>query len=118
MKKYRPSNGTEGCYFTSHWCDICAKDDFDPDADDSKGCPILLKTLMMETDCKDYPEEWVCEDDGSNPRCTAYRHEEYRQEEEDKRTLEELDRKWKWCIDNIPRKEEPCPNVVSNSKTL
>jgi len=104
MKPYRPSNGTEGSYFTSHWCDVCAKDNFDEDVDDS-GCPILLKTLMMEVDCKDYPEEWVCEDDGSKPKCTAFRHEEYRQQVEkalEVKRLDEAETEWEeLCHSNM-----------------
>lgn len=58
--KYRPSNGSEGEWFRSLWCDRCIKDQFD------KPCSILSRSLTRP----DYPTQWVEDDDG--PRCTAF----------------------------------------------
>lgn len=61
---YRPSNGSEGEWFMSRWCDRCVKDT------NSRPCRILGRTLAFEIGDKHYPREWVQDDDG--PRCTAF----------------------------------------------
>lgn len=63
-KSYRPSNGSEGLYFTAEFCERCTKY-----ADG--GCPILLNTLLYEKNEPEYPGEWVYDDSG-NPTCTAF----------------------------------------------
>lgn len=63
-KPYRPSNGDEGLWFTSQWCDRCVKDT------KSKPCRIIARTMALDIDHKDYPREWVEDDDG--PRCTVF----------------------------------------------
>lgn len=69
MPKYRPSNGTEGEMFMSDWCARCTKDK------PPHGCQIIALTMALEVDHPDYPAEWVEDDDGSNPRCTAFEAE-------------------------------------------
>ncbi len=65
---YRPSNGSEGEWFMSQWCDRCVKDT------PSRPCRILGRTMVFDTRDKEYPHEWV-HDAGQwpgNPRCTAF----------------------------------------------
>lgn len=63
-ERYRPSNGTEGERFMARWCEKCVKDT------PSKPCRIIALTMSLGIDHKDYPPEWVEDDDG--PRCTAF----------------------------------------------
>lgn len=63
-EKYRPSNGTEGDWFMSQFCDRCAKDT------EASPCPIIAATMALDVDDPDYPEEWI--EDDSGPRCTAF----------------------------------------------
>lgn len=53
---YRPSNGTEGDVFMSHWCFRCIKE---------SGCTILMGAMAGKN-----PKQWVREDDG--PKCTSF----------------------------------------------
>ena len=62
--KYRPTNGSEGEWFMSLWCERCIKDR------PSKPCSILGRALGMDIDDAGYPAEWV--EDGDGPRCTAF----------------------------------------------
>ena len=69
---YRPSNGTEGEWFASKFCNKCEgerkwrESEVDP-------CHILVNTFAFTIDHPDYPKEWI-EDEGG-PRCTAFREE-------------------------------------------
>lgn len=64
---YRPSNGSEGMDFMARFCDRCTKDrDYD------NPCEILGRTLGLMTQDPNYPREWIQDDDGANPRCTAF----------------------------------------------
>ncbi len=68
---YRPSSGTEGAWFTNHWCCNCKADTaFWAGTGDS--CPIAAATMAFEKSEPGYPPEWVSEPDGSYPRCTAF----------------------------------------------
>lgn len=69
MKKYRPSNGTEGMRFTEHFCDRCKNQH--PDPNSSKQCMILCKTMCYDLNDKEYPEEWTYDEEGF-PTCTAW----------------------------------------------
>jgi len=62
MKPYRPGNGTEGDFFMAAHCDSCGK---------QPTCKIPMLTMTFDEDEIGYPPEWVEDDDGSNPRCTA-----------------------------------------------
>lgn len=62
--RYRPSNGSEGDWFMSQWCDRCIKDR------PSRPCPIVSNAMGLDIDHADYPAEWVQTADG--PRCTAF----------------------------------------------
>jgi len=68
-KPYRPSNGSEGEWFQSEFCEKCERDRYE-----SKPCRILGRTMAFDIDDKQYPREWV-RDAGEwpgNPRCTAF----------------------------------------------
>lgn len=69
MKKYRPSNGTEGCHFIEKHCMNCLN--CDPNPEGKKQCKILMRTMLYNVDDKRYPSEWVYLDD--KPTCTEYK---------------------------------------------
>lgn len=69
-KKYQPSNGTEGCGFMEVFCERCTKNR--PNAKNG-GCGRLCRAMAYDIDHEKYPSEWVVDDDGRNPRCTAFR---------------------------------------------
>jgi hypothetical protein len=74
IKRYRPSNGTEGMIFEEKWCVHCERDKAiwgNPDDPDwGGGCRILADILGLETTDPDYPDQWrYCLD---TPVCTAF----------------------------------------------
>lgn len=77
---YRPSNGTEGHIFMSHFCFRCARDaKFQETQAAEDGCPIIAAAFMYSRDDPKYPSEWVQGDGGlviyqGGPavRCTAF----------------------------------------------
>lgn len=72
-KPYRPSNGSEGIDWDDQWCSHCSRDAaFREDPDQNDGCPIYALTFALDINHPDYPKEWIEDDDGSNPRCTAF----------------------------------------------
>lgn len=66
---YRPSNGTEGDWFTTKFCFQCSRGHLDDD-EEGEPCPILGRTYAYDVDHAECPEEWV--DDEHGPRCTAF----------------------------------------------
>jgi hypothetical protein len=62
---YRPSNGSEGEWFRSMFCDRCA-------LDKNEDCEILAKTFYLDVDDPEYPKEWVADEKYENPTCTAF----------------------------------------------
>lgn len=69
MKKYRPSSGTEGIWFTDKFCDHCIHQH--PDPDNPKQCNILMRTMCYDVNEKEYPEEWTY-NESNKPTCTAH----------------------------------------------
>jgi hypothetical protein len=67
MKKYRPSNGTEGECFMAKFCAHCKNDDEENDV----FCDIIASTMAFAVDEPGYPEEWQYDCDGK-PTCTAF----------------------------------------------
>jgi len=63
VKKFRPSNGTQGAAFLEDWCATCERDI-------SSDCQILADSLMYDVDDEKYPVEWCYQ--GNAPVCTAY----------------------------------------------
>ena len=71
---YRPSNGSEGEWFENRFCGQCEKDRAWREREEC-GCDILGNALAFDIGEEGYPPEWVADDDGSNPRCTAFEPE-------------------------------------------
>lgn len=72
---YRPSNGSEGNWFMSRWCERCERERaYRDDPDHSEGCNILTWTFAVGVDDPSYPKEWR-EDGPEGPRCTAFQPE-------------------------------------------
>ena len=71
MKPYKPSNGTEGIIFQEQFCDRCLHNQ-DIDDECGVGCPILIATFFASIGAPSYPNQWVEDDNGSNPRCLAH----------------------------------------------
>lgn len=69
MKPYRPSNGSEGMWFTDKYCMKCLH--CDPNPDGAKQCMILCNTMVYDTNDKEYPKEWIY-DENDQPKCTKY----------------------------------------------
>ncbi len=69
MKKYQPSNGTEGMGFMETFCDKCLNQH--PDPNSPKQCMIIMRTMLYNTRDKEYPEEWTYDENGK-PICTAF----------------------------------------------
>ncbi len=71
MKKYQPSNGTEGTAFIEDNCMRC--EHCDPNPEGEKQCEILARALGFDVNDKDYPEEWQYHTELKKPICTAYK---------------------------------------------
>jgi hypothetical protein len=56
---YRPANGTEGYSFIEEFCVRCWYDR-------NEDCPILAASFIHQV------KEWICEEDGSDSRCTQF----------------------------------------------
>jgi hypothetical protein len=70
MKKYKPSNGTEGELFINRHCANCVHENSFRKEDGKKFCGILSATLTHEVNDKKYPTEWQYIDD--KPTCTKF----------------------------------------------
>lgn len=70
MKKYCPSNGTEGMWFTGKFCDNCIHDNPDYNAKAPR-CEILTLTMILDVTDKDYPKEWIYNEE-NKPTCTKF----------------------------------------------
>lgn len=69
MKRYCPSNGTEGMWFTGKFCDNCINQH--PDPENPKQCDILMRSMFYGVNDKKFPEEWIY-DENNKPTCTAW----------------------------------------------
>jgi len=96
IKKYRPSNGTEGCGFIESFCDNCLNQH--PDPDNPKQCMILCRSLCHDVHEKEYPEEWTYDEKGE-PTCTAFV-------------------KWDWGKDDDGNWKEPPPPPFDDPNQL
>lgn len=90
-RRYQPSNGTEGMWFTGEWCDRCRHDEAARKGRPEDGCKILAHTMCLDYNDPDYPSEWRYDEDGI-PQCTAFEREltadEKAQEAERKRVAD------------------------------
>lgn len=75
MKKYQPSNGTEGMIFMEHFCENCIHEKYlqDPEKfDDEKDkCRILSNSMIYSVNDPEYPIEWTY-DENDKPTCTNW----------------------------------------------
>ena len=69
MRKYQPSNGTEGSFFIEEYCMNCLH--CDPDPSGKKQCEILCATMVYDIKDKEYPMEWIY-DENDSPCCTKW----------------------------------------------
>ena len=73
IKPYQPSNGTEGDYFEAEFCCRCQREaKFWRTQAAEDACDIHCRAIWSTPGDPDYPAEWIEDDDGSNPRCTAF----------------------------------------------
>lgn len=77
IKLYKPSSGTEGEAFISHWCANCKRDSvcngsvqYDEAGDDDY-CQIIAATMSLDVSDPIYPKEWHYDTDGA-PVCSAF----------------------------------------------
>ena len=70
MRPYRPSNGSEGEWFTDKFCDQCLKDK-EWREKEKNPCDILGRSMAFNTREEQYPKEWIYGENGS-PTCTAF----------------------------------------------
>jgi hypothetical protein len=77
IRKFRPSNATQGDAFFSNWCRHCQCDKAMregvaiDDCDDNERCDIIPLTLWYHADDPEYPGEWRYDANG-NPICSAF----------------------------------------------
>ena len=69
MIKYRPSNGTEGEWFHSNFCDQCLHDREYREKQEN-GCELICFAMAFDTKDPEYPKEWI--EDENGPRCTKF----------------------------------------------
>ena len=67
-KLYRPSNGSEGSWFESKFCDRCQNKDYES----QQYCVIHDGALLFGTKDPEYPVEW-CYSENGNPICTEFK---------------------------------------------
>lgn len=70
MRKYRPSNGTEGMGFIECYCMNCVYENPHPDA--KPKCDILSRSFLYGIKDEKYPEEWQY-NENDQPICTAFK---------------------------------------------
>lgn len=98
IKKYRPSNGSEGDWFMGKFCYQCIHDNPDCEAL-SPRCDIMTLTMCLDVTDKDYPNEWTFDEMG-NPTCTSFI-------------------KWDWGNDGDPTDlDNPKAPIPDNPKQL
>ena len=76
-KLYRPSNGSEGERFFSRYCYQCKHDKNMEDP-----CDIIILTMSYDLSAKEYPYEWLIED--NKPKCTKFEKKDRRKGNENR----------------------------------
>ncbi len=69
IRKYCPSNGSEGEGFIETYCMHCKF--CDPDPNGETQCLVLYNSLSYDVDDEEYPVEWIL-DDKDQPTCTKH----------------------------------------------
>ncbi len=95
---YQPANGTEGMDFMDAWCERCLKDKGMRQKPQRDGCEIIAMSLVCGVSDPEYPKELI-EDDGGNPRCTAFMEDPDPEGQDDITML----RRRKAAYDALPR---------------
>ena len=72
IKKYRPSNGTEGEFFMNYYCDRCKHDSAYRNGT-GYSCEIVSDAITLDIDDENYPTEWQYKD--GEPVCTKFEME-------------------------------------------
>jgi len=67
VRKYKPSNGTDGMIFQDKFCDRCKFRTEEILGD----CEIDLMAMSFEINDPKYPKEWIYDKNG-NPTCTKF----------------------------------------------
>ena len=72
IRKYQPSNGSEGeCFILDH-CYQCIHGKYEHTGEiEDKPCDILTRSYFLDVKDKDYPIEWQYDKD-NKPTCTAF----------------------------------------------
>lgn len=80
---YQPSNGTEGMYFTSKFCEQCIHEKFmhTGEAGD-KQCDIFNRAFLHDKNDPEYPDEWTY-DSEDKPTCTAWQKWDWGRNDDD-----------------------------------
>ncbi|ALN97231.1 DUF550 domain-containing protein [Flavobacterium psychrophilum] len=77
IKKYQPSNGTEGSIFMAKHCEQCIHEKFIHTAKDGdKQCDIATRSMIHNINDDEYPEEWTF-DRLNQPICTKFKKHEW-----------------------------------------
>lgn len=76
-KRYRPSNGSEGCAFMATFCEQCIHEKFmHTQNDGDRQCDILNRSMIHNITDPEYPDEWTTDQEGA-PTCTGYKHHDW-----------------------------------------
>lgn len=96
-KKYRPSNGNEGCWFDDKFCENCKHDAayrraIEKNLSFKEGCKTLMYAFCLDIDHKKYPKQWI-HDKEDNPTCTRFKDKRIKTKRKkyyrkDKKTME------------------------------
>lgn len=99
LKKYRPSNSTEGMGFIDHYCCNCIHGKYEHTGDTNDNpCEILIRSFFLDINDKDYPEEWQY-NENNEPVCTAWK-------------------KWDWGRDDDGNFNEPPESPIDDPRQL
>lgn len=80
-RKYQPSNGTEGMWFTEKFCCRCIHEQAMQSSDQNgKMCEIFTKTLVTDPKDDDYPGEWIYDEEGK-PTCTNFKEHHWKKDD-------------------------------------
>lgn len=80
MRRYIPSNGTEGMIFVEHFCSECVNERWMHHQNEDKGkCEILSNSMLQNRPCLDKDLkydgwEWFSKEDFSEWECKQYKH--------------------------------------------
>ena len=71
---YQPPNGISGEIFMEAFCYRCKHDDAFQKGANEIDCPLIRDSMIYNTGDKEYPTEWISDDDCGlvNSRCTAF----------------------------------------------